>query len=101
VTSAIANEGREYAVYLLHGEPEGQWGCHFVVTSGDWTGEHLALYPVPAGVWVAEWVDPSTGAVSRRDAVEHGGGALRLAPPPYRVDLALLLRRSARARRRP
>jgi hypothetical protein len=50
---------------------------------------------VPAGDYVLEWVDPSTGTTKQTEAITHGGGDLALKTPPYAVDVALRMRRKA------
>jgi hypothetical protein len=71
---ALAEVGRQYALYLFGG------------TQGDLT---LAL---PAGRYVAQWVNPLTGAVDREQTLVHPGGDAVLAPPPYAQDVALRVR---------
>jgi hypothetical protein len=50
---------------------------------------------LPAGLYRAEWIDPKTGAVTKREDLEHAGGRKSLAPPSFDEDVAL----SVRARR--
>jgi hypothetical protein len=40
---------------------------------------------------VAEWLNPVTGAIDRREEVTHGGGVAQLASPSYGEDIALRL----------
>jgi hypothetical protein len=48
---------------------------------------------VEAGRLQAEWWDCDTGSVVNRTAIDHAGGALRLACPPFAGHLALKFRR--------
>lgn len=72
----LAEEGKQYAVYLFGG-PEA----------------NLAL-ALPAGRYKAEWVSPQTGKVLRGDTVAAKGGTTELRSPRYDVDVALKLVRA-------
>ena len=69
----LAEPGKQYAVYVFGGSQ---------VT--------LSL-EVPKGQYVAEWLNPVTGAIDRREEVTHGGGVAQLASPSYGEDIALRL----------
>ena len=47
---------------------------------------------IPAGAWQAEWLDPKSGAIVKRERVT-GGGTRTLASPDYDEDIALRLSR--------
>jgi hypothetical protein len=53
--------------------------------------DHLSL-ELPVGKYRSEWWDTLTGKVEKR-AFDHGGGRLRLDPPDYEMDIALILRK--------
>ncbi len=89
--SALAEPGKQYAVYLFHARDDGKWGAHFVATPGTWR-DTLALKAVPAGSYRLEWVDPVSGVVRASEAVRWGGGDLALTTPPYSLDIALRMR---------
>jgi hypothetical protein len=67
----LAEAGKQYAIYVFGG-PQ--------VT--------LAL-DLPKGEYVAEWLNPVTGKVDRREEITHAGGGLSLASPSYADDIAL------------
>jgi hypothetical protein len=94
-SSALAEPGRQYAVYLFHAEEEPEWGAHFVPRPGRYR-ERLTLRGVPAGRYRREWVSPETGRVVEQEIVEWTGGDLELATPEYALDLALRLRAELR-----
>ncbi len=49
---------------------------------------NLAL-DLPAGRYRAEWVNTKTGAVDRKEDLDHAGGEKTLASPPFADDVAL------------
>ena len=71
-------------------------GAHFMTSSGRYE-DTITLQEVPAGDYVLEWIDPSTGAVKHMKP-HDGGGDLVLKTPPYAVDVALRMGRKASAR---
>ncbi len=89
--SALAETGRQYALYLFHAKGDGQWGAHFVATPGAYR-DTLTLKAVPAGSYRLEWVDPVSGGVRASDAVRWRGGDLALTTPAYSIDVALRMR---------
>ncbi len=89
--SALAEPGRQYALYLFHARDDGKWGAHFVATPGSYR-DTITLRAVPAGSYRLEWVDPVRGGVRASDTVRWGGGDLALTTPPYSIDLALRMR---------
>jgi hypothetical protein len=70
---ALSEPGEAYAVYVQGGERVS-----------------LSL-DVPAGFYLAEWVNPRTGGIDKREDLEHKSGALTLASPRYTEDVALRL----------
>ncbi len=47
------------------------------------------ILDLPAGRYRAEWVNTKTGAVDRREDLNHAGGERTLASPPFADDIAL------------
>ncbi|HYK90127.1 MAG TPA: hypothetical protein VE398_15235, partial [Acidobacteriota bacterium] len=70
-TRVLAEPGKAYAVYV----------------SGGNTAE-LAV-KLPAGRYLAEWIDTRTGKVAGTDQFEHTGGTRSMTAPPYSEDIAL------------
>lgn len=68
---ALVEAGRQYAVYICGG------------TQGAMT---LSL---PPGRYVAQWVNPLTGAIEREQTLTHPGGDCALGVPPHEHDIAL------------
>jgi Protein of unknown function (DUF4038) len=89
--SALAEPGRQYAVYLFHAKDDGKWGAHFVATPGTYR-DSVTLKAVPAGSYRLEWIDPVSGGVRASETVRWGGGDLALTTPPYSIDVALRMR---------
>ena len=92
VASALAEPGRQYAVYLFHGREEEEWGAHFVASPGSWK-DGFTLRAVPAGRYSLEWVDPASGRVIASETAEGTGGDLAVRTPPYSLDVALRVTR--------
>jgi hypothetical protein len=92
-TSAIADPGRAYAVYLFHANDDGQWGAHFVAAPGAYR-DAVTLTAVPAGAYHVTWIDPATGRALEHAEVQSPGGDLTVTTPPYSLDVALLLTRA-------
>jgi hypothetical protein len=91
LASALAEPGRQYAVYLFHAREEDEWGAHFVASPGRHR-DALTLRAVPRGRYRLEWIVPETGAGAGAAAIDWAGGDLRLTTPAYTLDLALRLR---------
>ena len=68
---ALVEPGRAYAVYVRGG-----------------TQAELVMN-LPAGRFLAEWVDTKTGRVAKRQSLRHQGGLRKLSSPAYRQDIAL------------
>jgi hypothetical protein len=85
----LAEEGRQYAVYIHHGRPVKDAKPQYQVDGAERQAQ-VAL-DLPAGRYRAEWVDTRTGALPYGDTFEHGGGKRVLEGPKYREDIALRL----------
>lgn len=68
---ALADPGRAYAVHVRGGR-QARLGLR-----------------LPAGTYLAEWVNPLTGNVDQSERLEHGGGSAYLAWPEYAGNTAL------------
>ena len=80
---ALADKGRQYAVYVRGGRQAD------------------LVLDLPAGSYRAEWIDTKTGAVAKKEPFRHAGGKRTLASPPYSQDIALAIRRTTAAPKRP
>jgi hypothetical protein len=91
VSSAMAENGKQYAFYIFHGWLKNR---HFWVgTPGSYQDE-ITLNTIPAGTYRLEWVDPVTGAVKQTENRVHLGAKFVVKTPAYSMDLALRVRRS-------
>ena len=90
VSSAMAENGKQYAFYIFHGWLKNR---HFWVgTPGNYQDE-ITLNTVPAGTYRLEWIDPATGTVKHTETRAHVGAKFVLKTPAYSMDLALRMRR--------
>ncbi len=88
-TRGISDPGRQYAFYHHHSRWANGSG-DYEVLPGEYC-DTLSL-DLPAGVYVADWVDPATATVVRSERIEHKGGASKLVTPVHRIDIALRLK---------
>jgi hypothetical protein len=92
LASALAEPGKQYALYLFHAREEEEWGAHFVPSPGRHR-DSVALGEVPRGRYRLEWLAPATGQIVGREAIDWPGGDLKVATPPHTLDVALRMRR--------
>jgi hypothetical protein len=92
LASALAEPGKQYALYLFHAHEEQEWGAHFVPTPGRYR-DTVTLQAVPPGPYRLEWLAPATGGVKSAETVDWAGGDLKVTTPAYTLDVALRMRR--------
>ncbi|MEJ5239475.1 MAG: cellulase family glycosylhydrolase [Limisphaera sp.] len=80
----LAEPGRAYALYLGR-DPRDKAAPTGPVQAT------LLLRP-PPGTYTAEWIQPRTGQVEKRETVRAVGEPTSLASPPFEEDVALRLR---------
>ena len=90
--NALAENGKQYALYIFHGAYEGEWGAHFIPETGNFL-DTLILNDVPAGNYLLNWIEPSTGLVKKSENLKWEGGKLILITPEYSLDVAMRLRK--------
>jgi len=73
---ALAKAGKQYAIYVFGGK------------------QATLSLDLPAGTYAAEWVDPVTGAVARREKAQTAEGAISLSSPDFDEDIALRIQRA-------
>jgi hypothetical protein len=93
--SAIAQQGKQYAVYMFHGTHDGKWGAHFVAKPGSYRDTAI-LNAIPPGTYKLEWIDPATGRTTGTDNISWAGGDLKVTTPVYSIDVALRMRQAPR-----
>ena len=93
LASALAEPGRQYAVYLFHAQEEAEWGAHFVASPGRYR-DKLTLRGVPHALYRLEWIAPATGTVMGVETIDWAGGDVTLTTPSYALDVALRMRAS-------
>jgi hypothetical protein len=89
--NVLAENGRQYALYIFHGAFEGEWGAHFIPKPGSYQ-DTLLLNNIPAGNYALEWIEPSSGSVRNSEKLNWAGGKLMLITPDYTLDVALRMR---------
>jgi hypothetical protein len=87
-SNAIAENGKQYALYLFHGAYDGEWGMHFIPNPGNYR-DILTLNAVPAGAYMVEWIDPASGSVKGSEHLTWAGGNLQVITPSYPIDIVL------------
>jgi len=85
---ALAEKGKQYAMYIFHGSHDNEWGASFVPNPGSYS-DSLTLEAVPAGVYSLQWFDPASGNVKGAENLTWKGGDLTVRTPPYSLDIAL------------
>lgn len=98
--TAMAQPGRQYALYVSHsyvstatartGPAGGGPGCYKVLP-GNYR-EEITLKDVPANSYRVEWINPESGAVIHSARIMHPGGNLTLKTPDYKIDIALRMK---------
>lgn len=73
---ALADAGRAYAIYLNGG------------------GRANLVLDLPAGRYVAEWLNTETGQIAKRERIDHDGGKRAFKSPRYAQDIALSVKRA-------
>jgi hypothetical protein len=90
--NVLAENGKQYALYIFHGAYEGDWGAHFIPEPGSFR-DTLILNKIPAGNYTLEWIDPSSGWVKNSEKLSWIGGNLMLKTPEYSLDVAMRIRK--------
>lgn len=88
LSSALAEIGIQYALYLFHGSYDNEWGASFVPEPGNYR-DTLTLNAVPPGIYSIQWFDPSSGAIIASENRVWKEGNLTVITPSYSLDIAL------------
>ena len=94
--SAIAEPGRQYALYLHHAR-YGVNRQYYDVVPGHYS-HRLAFPTLPPGQYLIEWILPATGAVLRYETFDHPGGPWAVTTPDHALDIAGRLVRTDKPR---
>lgn len=89
---ALVKTGRDYLVYIRTGLGE-EWKQRSRQRTSFKAGELTLRLDLPAGQFVADWLDPKQGSSIRRDLITHAGGAATLVAPAFEDDIALAVRK--------
>ena len=68
---ALVEPGKQYAIYIFGG-PQAN-----------------LMLGLPAGAYHAEWLNPVTGNIEKKEPLTHGGGSATFSSPEYRPDIVL------------
>jgi hypothetical protein len=85
--NALAEPGKQYALYLFHAKFEDAWGAHFMALTGNYN-DTLTLNAIPDGKYLKEWIDPASGKIINSEKLNWNGGNMSLKTPNYSVDIA-------------
>jgi hypothetical protein len=91
LASALAEPGKQYALYLFHAREEEEWGAHFVPTPGRYR-DTVTLGAVPRGRYRREWLAPESDRVVAQETIDWEGGDMKVTTPPYTLDVVLRMR---------
>ena len=68
---SLSETGKQYAAYF-------------------WRGQQVSpTLSLPAGQYSIEWMDPATGAYTKKESLNHKGGKVAITSPPFEFDVAL------------
>ena len=88
---ALAEPGRQYAIYIHHGRVVKDAQPQYLVDAS-WHSTRLGLR-LPPAKYKAEWIDTKTGRCAREESFDHQGEQKMLQSPDYREDIALRIQR--------
>jgi hypothetical protein len=91
--NGLAENGKQYALYLFHGSYESEWGANFVPKPGNYM-DTLTLNDIPEGNYLVRWFNPVTGAIMGAEKQNWQGGNFTVTTPPYSLDIALKINNS-------
>jgi len=90
--SAIAEPGRQYAIYIHHSSSDPQVRSYKASETARRTTLSLSL---PAGRYKSEWLRPGDPQNLGMETIGHKGGTMRLRESPeYTADIALRIMRT-------
>ncbi|MFN7995926.1 MAG: hypothetical protein U0Q18_20105 [Bryobacteraceae bacterium] len=94
----IAEPGKQYALYLFHGNrkwedwSQGPTASRFNI-SANWFTDRVALKVSP-GAYSVEWINPASGDVISSSTMDCKSGETSLETPRYYVDVALRMKKT-------
>jgi hypothetical protein len=92
ICNILAENGKQYALYIFHGSYEKDWGAHFIAEPDDYR-DTIILNKVTSGNYKLEWIDPSSGIVKSTENLSCINGKLMLITSGYHLDLAMRMRK--------
>ena len=84
----MSERGEQYALYHHHSKLKP-----YVYTVVPGAYEERLVLELPAGIYQADWINPSTGTVISTETVTHPGGQRPITTPNHSVDMALRIKR--------
>ncbi|MGH3737381.1 MAG: cellulase family glycosylhydrolase [Micromonosporaceae bacterium] len=87
---ALVRDGQDYAIYLDDGGGGNRGGGG---ESPNIDRQFPVTVRLPAGHYHAEWLNPTTGDVTRRENLHHEGGEVTFDSPTFRQDIVLHITR--------
>jgi hypothetical protein len=90
----LAEVGKSYAVYVDHAHPGSADSKRYYQV--DSTPHQIGLtLDIPAGSYVARWVNTKTGAIAKEERFKCSGGTQTIQSPTYSEDIALRISRAS------
>jgi hypothetical protein len=88
----LAENGKQYALYIFHGDYEGEWGANFIPEPGNYR-DTILLNRIPQGRYSLDWIDPVSGSVISSKELKCEDEKLILITPQYSLDIAFRMRK--------
>jgi len=88
--SGMSQPGKQYALYMHHSSCTSD-SAAYIASPGSYNNT-LEL-GIPAGSYKAEWVDPETGDILKKELLSVGNKKISLFSPVYSIDIALRIKR--------
>ncbi len=91
--NGIAEDGKQYALYLFHGSYDSNWGANFIPKPGNYL-DTLTLNDIPEGAYLVHWYNPVSGSEVRAEKRSTEGGKLMVITPAYALDIVIKISNS-------
>lgn len=85
-THALVEQGKAYAIYVHVPIPKKPKDIKKHISK---SVEARLVVDLPAGKYLAEWLNTKTGEIEKRETLDHRGGERNLVSPKFAGDVAL------------
>jgi hypothetical protein len=90
VYRGMSEPGKQYALYLHHGQFVEPRRGSYVVSPGDY--KETLIFSLPRGKYLAEWINPADGSIIASERFVQDSAFHKLTTPEYTEDVALRIR---------